>query len=59
MQDLVGADLWDQLPADLPNADLYLQDELQLAFHPPLPQAKHTHLYSSALNTCGMTGRNP
>ena len=38
---LFEADLWDQLPADLPNlltllprADLYLQDEMQVAFHP-------------------------
>ncbi len=37
------ADLWDQLPADLPallppmpQADLYLQDEVQFAFHPTL-----------------------
>ena len=39
--DLVEADLWDQLPADLPallpQADLSLQDEIQLAFHPTLP----------------------
>jgi transposase len=41
--DLVEADLWDQLPADLPtlltllpHADLYLQDEVQFAFHPTL-----------------------
>ena len=41
--DLVEADLWDQLPADLPallalmpQADLYLQDEVQFAFHPTL-----------------------
>ena len=40
---LVEADLWDQLPADLPallallpQADLYLQDEIQFAFHPTL-----------------------
>jgi transposase len=40
---LVEADLWDQLPADvpallamLPCADLYLQDEVQVAFHPTL-----------------------
>jgi transposase len=40
---LVEADLWDQLPADLsallailPQADLYLQDEIQVAFHPTL-----------------------
>jgi len=39
----VEADLWDQLPADLPallallpQADLYLQDEFQVAFHPTL-----------------------
>src|SRR5712692_6247235 len=43
MQDLVEADLWDQLPVDLPellalmpHADLYLQDEIQFAFHPTL-----------------------
>lgn len=43
VKDLVEADLWDQLPADLsdllallPQADLYLQDEIQCAFHPPL-----------------------
>ncbi len=37
------ADLWDQLPADLeelltllPRADLYLQDEMQVALHPTL-----------------------
>jgi transposase len=43
MQELVEADLWDQLPADLadlldllPHADLYLQDEFQVAFHPTL-----------------------
>jgi transposase len=41
--DLVEPDLWDQLPADvsallalLPAADLYLQDEVQIAFHPTL-----------------------
>ena len=40
---LVEADLWTQLPADLPpllkllpRADLYLQDEIQFAFHPTL-----------------------
>jgi predicted lipoprotein len=40
---LFEADLWDQLPADLPEflallprADLYLQDEMQVAFHPTL-----------------------
>jgi hypothetical protein len=40
---LVEADLWDQLPADLsallallPQADLYLQGEFQVAFHPTL-----------------------
>jgi hypothetical protein len=39
----VEADLWDQLPADLedlltlvPGADLYLQNEMQVAFHPTL-----------------------
>ena len=43
MHDLVEADRWDQLPADLPellallpHADLYLQDEMQVAFHPTL-----------------------
>ena len=43
VHDLVEADLWDQLPADLPDlltlvprADLYLQDEMQVAFHPTL-----------------------
>jgi len=43
VQDLVEADLWSQLPADLPallalvpRADLYLQDEMQVAFHPTL-----------------------
>jgi transposase len=45
---LFEADLWDQLPADLedvlsllPRADLYLQDEMQVAFHPTL-----THVWS-------------
>jgi hypothetical protein len=40
---LVEADLWSHLPADLPTllallprADLYLQDEVQFAFHPTL-----------------------
>jgi len=40
---LVEPDLWDQLPDDLPallallpSADLYLQDEVQVAFHPTL-----------------------
>jgi transposase len=43
VKELVEADLWDQLPADLaglltliPRADLYLQDEIQFAFHPTL-----------------------
>src|SRR6266550_3148438 len=43
VKDLVEADLWDQLPANLsallallPQADLYLQDEIQVAFHPTL-----------------------
>ena len=43
VNDLVEADLWDQFPADLsslltllPRADLYLQDEVQFAFHPTL-----------------------
>ncbi len=41
VRDLVEADLWSLLPADLPKllallprADLYLQDEVQFAFHP-------------------------
>jgi len=40
---LVEADLWNQLPVDLPEllrllprADFYLQDEVQFAFHPTL-----------------------
>ena len=40
---MVEADLWNQLPTDLqevlalvPGADLYLQDEMQVAFHPTL-----------------------
>lgn len=43
VKDLVEADLWSQLPTDLPTllallprADLYLQDEVQFAFHPTL-----------------------
>jgi hypothetical protein len=43
VNDLVEADLRDQLPADLPDllarlpqADFYLQDEVQFAFHPTL-----------------------
>ena len=43
VHDLVEADLWSQLPADLedllallPGAALYLQDEMQVAFHPTL-----------------------
>src|SRR6059058_1024941 len=43
VRDLVEADLWSHLPADvphllalLPRADLYLQDEVQFAFHPTL-----------------------
>jgi hypothetical protein len=43
VEPLVEADLWTQLPADLPHllkllphADLYLQDEVQFAFHPTL-----------------------
>ncbi len=43
IEPLVEADLWPQLPADLPelllllpHADLYLQDEVQFAFHPTL-----------------------
>ncbi len=43
VEPLVEADLWTQLPADvlhllklLPCADLYLQDEVQFAFHPTL-----------------------
>jgi hypothetical protein len=45
VHDLVEADLWSQLPADLeavlalvPRADLYLQDEMQVAFHPTREQ---------------------
>jgi hypothetical protein len=41
----VEADLWSQLPVDvpallalLPRADLYLQDEMQVAFHPTREQ---------------------
>jgi len=41
--DLVEPDLWDQIPPDLadllrllPRADVYLQDEVHLAFHPTL-----------------------
>ncbi|WP_220199693.1 hypothetical protein [Ktedonospora formicarum] len=43
VHDLVEADLWGQLPANtadllapLPRADLSLQDEMQVAFHPTL-----------------------
>jgi transposase len=43
VHDLVEADLWSQLSPDLPallkllpRADLYLQDEVQFAFHPTL-----------------------
>ena len=43
VESLVEADLWKQLPADLPpllallpRADLSLQDEVQFAFHPTL-----------------------
>jgi transposase len=43
VHELVEMDLWDQLPDDLeemlalvPRADLYLQDEMQVAFHPTL-----------------------
>jgi transposase len=43
VHDLVEADFWDQLPADVPDllalmppADLYLQDEVQFSFHPTL-----------------------
>lgn len=43
VHDLVEADLWSQLPVDLeallallPHADLYRQDEMQVAFHPTL-----------------------
>lgn len=43
VSDLVDADLLDEIPADLadllrhlPAADLYLQDEVQVAFHPTL-----------------------
>ena len=50
VKDLVEADLWDQLPADLsallailPQADLYLQDEIQVAFHPTLTRVWSRH----------------
>jgi hypothetical protein len=43
IRDLVKVDLWSQLPDDvpellalLPRADLYLQEEVQFAFHPTL-----------------------
>src|SRR2546421_12737352 len=43
VKDLVEADLWSLLPANLPKllallprGDLYLQDEVQFAFHPTL-----------------------
>jgi transposase len=43
VRDLVEADLWSLLPTDVPQllarlarADLYLQDEVQFAFHPTL-----------------------
>ncbi len=43
VRDLVEADLWSHLPADVPDllarlsrADRYLQDEVQFAFHPTL-----------------------
>jgi len=43
LADLVEPDLWDQLPPDVPDlvallpyADVYLQDEVQIAFHPTL-----------------------
>jgi transposase len=46
MTDLVEPDLRDHLPADLPTlrgllprADVYLQDEVQFAFHPTLTRA--------------------
>ena len=45
MHDQVEADLWSQLPVDvpallalLPRTDLYLQDEMQVAFHPTREQ---------------------
>ncbi len=48
VHDLVEADLWNELPAYLPEflalmprADLYLQDEIQFVFHPTL-----THVWS-------------
>jgi hypothetical protein len=47
---LVEADLWSQLPPDLPEllallprADLYLQDEVQFAFHPTLTRVWSRH----------------
>ncbi len=56
---LVEADLWDQLPADLPallallpQADLYLQDEFQVAFHPTL-----TRVWSEPRPTWATPGR--
>ncbi len=55
VEPLVEADLWQQLPADLPylltllpRADLYLQDEVQFAFHPTLTRR---------LSPQGSTGR--
>ncbi len=43
LAELVDHDLWDQVPPDvpallarLPHADVYLQDEVQVAFHPTL-----------------------
>jgi hypothetical protein len=49
------ADLWKQLPADLPllltqlpRADLYLQDEVQFAFHPTLTRLWSWHRVDAA-----------
>ncbi len=50
VEPLVEADLWTQLPADLPRllallpqADLYLPDEVQFAFHPTLTRVWSRH----------------
>ena len=55
--DLVEADLWDQLPTDLsallaflPQADRYLQDEIQVAFHPTLTRIWSRHRSTWATN---------
>jgi transposase, IS6 family len=63
-KDLVEADLWDQLPADLsallailPQADLYLQDEIQVAFHPTRDAEAATRFFAKALRA--MSGSAP